>query len=81
MANEYTSDLFVARTGLDPSLFLILIDNSRSSGARQRVDPFPFGVEALAERPSIVIDESPKSVRRGVPSESIRMFDWIPCSA
>lgn len=67
MANEYVSDFFVGRADLTFSPSLTLVDNARSSGARQRVEPLPLGVEALTERLLIVIDENPKSVRRGLP--------------
>jgi len=51
------------------------VDNARSSGARHRVEPLPFGVEALTEDVFLAIDENPKSVKRGLPLGSIRMFD------
>ena len=80
MANENVSDIYVGRTDSDFPLSFAFVDNARSSGARQRVEPLPFGVEALAEKLFIVIDENPKSVKRGLPLRSIRMFDWISCS-
>lgn len=80
IANEYVSDLIVGRVSLALSISLGFVDNRRSSGARQRVEPLPFGEEALTEREFIVIDENPKSVRRGLPSGPIRMFDCAPYS-
>jgi hypothetical protein len=77
MAKEYMSDFFVGRADRSFSLSLIFVDNPRSSGARQRIEPLPFGVEALTEGSFIVIDENPKSVRRGLPQGSIRMFGCV----
>jgi len=51
--------------------------NGRSSGAFQRVEPLLLGVESLIEEMSLVVDESPKSVRRGFPLGSIRMFTCV----
>ena len=75
------SDFFVGRTVLALSLSFDFVDSTRSSGARHRVDPLPFGVEALTERLFIVIDENPKSVRRGLPPGPIRIFDCVSRSA
>ena len=55
--------------------------NARSSGAFQRVEPLLFGVESLNEEMSLVVDESPKSVRRGLPLRSIRTFACVSDSA
>lgn len=81
IANEYVSDFFVGRTVLVFSLSFTFVDNARSSGARQRMEPLPFVEEALAERLFIVIEENPKSVRRGLRLRSMRMFDCIHQSA
>ena len=80
IANEYVSDFFVGRADLTLSASPAFFDSTRSSGARQRVEPLPFGVEALTERLFIVIDENPKSVRRGLPWGSMRMFDCFSLS-
>ena len=50
--------------------------NARSSGAFQRVEPLLFGMESLNEE-ILMVDESPKSVRRGLPLRSIRMFACV----
>jgi len=55
--------------------------NARSSGAFQRVEPLMLGVESLNEEISLVVDESPKSVRRGLPLRSIRTFACVSDSA
>ena len=82
MANEYVSDLYVGRMDLCFSLCFAFVDNRRSSGAHQRIEPpRQFRLGALTGRLSIVIDEPLKSVRRGLPSESIRMFRCVPCLA
>ena len=46
----------------------------RSSGAEYLVVPPLLGVEALADRMFIVMEQSPKSERRGVPVESTRIL-------
>ena len=49
---------------------------SRSSGAQYRtVQPW-FGVEALTESMFLVIEQRPKSERRGLPPLSTRIFGW-----
>ena len=35
-----------------------------------------FGVEALTESMFLVIEQRPKSERRGLPSPSMRIFGW-----
>lgn len=69
IANEYASDFSVGWENLTLSWAFAFAENARSSGARQRVEHLPFVVR--------VIDESPKSVRRGLPVGSIRMFDCL----
>ena len=69
--SAYTSDLTV---GLR---FLRLSENtSRSSGAAQRIVPPVWGVDALTEMAFFVIEERPKSARRGLPLESMRMLGY-----
>ena len=80
IASEYVSDFFVGRMDLECSLSFGFVESRRSSGARQRVEPLPFGVEALTETFFVVIEENPKSVRRGLPSGSMRMLDCVSSS-
>jgi len=69
--NAYMSDLTVG------GRFLRLSENaSRSSGADQRTVPPLWGVEALTEMEFLVIEERPKSARRGLPFESMRMLGY-----
>jgi len=78
MASEYMSDFFVGRINVKPSG---VTNIPRSSGAFQRLEPLPFGTESLNEAIFLVVDESPKSVRRGLPLGSIRMFVCVSDSA
>ena len=73
IANEYTSDCSVGRTDSTLSRSVASIESERSSGAFQRIVPPPLSVEALNEM-FFVTEESPKSVRRGLRLESIRML-------
>ena len=77
IASEYMSDFFVGRMNMTMSGPFCFTGNARSSGAFQRIEPLPFGVESLAEEIFLVVDESPKSVRRGLPVGSIRMFACV----
>ena len=81
IASEYTSDFFVCRTTATVSGPFSFTENSKSSGAFQRVEPLLFGVESLNEEMTLAVDESPKSVRRGLPSRSIRTFACVSDSA
>ena len=81
IASEYVSDFFVGRMSVTLSRPFGFIDNARSSGAFQRVEPLPFGVESLAEETFLAVDESPKSARRGLPLRSIRTFACVSDSA
>ena len=81
IASEYISDLFVGRMNVTLSAPFSFTGNPRSSGAFQRVEPLLFGVESLTEEMSLVVDESPKSVRRGLPLRSIRTFACVSDSA
>jgi len=67
--SEYISDLFVG-------LLLVTSLGSNSSGAQKRSVPPWSGVEALTESLSFVIEQQPKSERRGLPFASIRIFPW-----
>ena len=67
--SAYMSDLTVG------ACFLRLPENTaRSSGAAQRTVPPLCGVDALTEMGFFVIEESPKSARRGLPFTSMRML-------
>jgi len=81
IASEYMSDFFVGRMNLTMSGPFSPTGNARSSGAFQRVEPLLLGVESLNEETSLVVDESPKSVRRGLPLRSIRTFACVSDSA
>ena len=81
IASEYTSDFIVGRASLSFSSSFAFRDNARSSGARQRVEPLPVAVEAWNEKVFLVIDDNPKSVKRGFPLGSIRIFDCVSNSA
>jgi len=79
IANEYTSDFFVDRmTVSGPFSFT---ENSKSSGAIQRIESLLIGMESLNEEMSATVDESPKPARRGLPSRSIRTFACVSDSA
>ena len=69
IASEYESDFSVGRAEFRP----VPSDSRKSSGAFQRIVPPLLSVEALNDM-SFVADESPKSVRRGLRLESIRML-------
>ena len=79
IASEYTSDLVVGLMNLFFSLSFAFVDKARSSGAHQRGEL--LDIEGLAKNPFLVVDDSPKSVRRGFPVGSIRMFDCVSNSA
>jgi hypothetical protein len=67
--SAYISDLTVG------ARFLRSSENaSRSSGEAQRTVPPLCGVDALTEMAFFVIEERPKSARRGLPFESMRML-------
>ena len=67
----------MGRAGLVLFWPLAFVDNARSSGARQRIEPLPNGTGVLAESTSPVIDETPKSVRRGTPLGPIKTFGCL----
>ena len=69
--SAYTSDSVVG-TGFP----LLLVSALRSSGAHQRSVPPLWGVEALTEVAFFVIEERPKSARRGLPFSSMRMLGY-----
>ena len=81
ITSEYTSDSFVCRMTATVSGPFNFTENSKSSGAFQRVEPLLLGVESLNEEVSLVVDESPKFVRQGLPLGSIRMFACVSDSA
>lgn len=69
--NAYMSDLMVG------VIFSRSLENMpSSSGAVQRIVLPPWGVDALTEAGFFVIEDSPKSARKGLPFESMRMLGY-----
>jgi len=69
--SAYMSDLTVGHC-----LLRLSENTSRSSGAVQRIILLPQSADASPEMPFLVIEERPKSARRGLPLESMRMLDY-----